>query len=183
MMLFLLQSALMLSGASAVAEIPNNITGHIHFRNGSRVLIAPDFQVYDITPANKDVAEDIGNLEPGDFLEGHGEIQEHRVVIEAVEFIGLRRLLGHWVDHSNKIQIDFNDFSNAVVKSLNEPKVTALQYALIPDQVNQWTIFLGDREKVSVGILTHVEKRVQIDVIDTETGHIEKTIRLQPLKN
>lgn len=179
MFLFLIQTALAL-GLSDAAAKESNVEGHVQIKDGQMLLVDAIQQARPLVAGNDTVDVDLQALEAGDFVVGQGEFTSQKVVLHAVEFIGLRRLLGRWLDRDNNLIFDFQNFSNATIRSVSG--VTQIQYALIPDQANRWTIFLGNQSAVRVGILTHYQKLVRIDLINTQTGAIERTMRMQSIK-
>jgi len=183
-LVFLVNTLLALNTATAVAAsgTPANIRGHIVVKDHKSYLMNEQKQLLELSATNETVAADLDALETGDYLAGNGEYGPTRVTIDAIEFIGLRRLLGLWIDRDNQLMFNFRDFSRAGVRTFSNPGEKQLQYALVPDQANRWTIFLGDTQSVAVGILTHFQSVVRIDMINSDTGQIERTIRLQPLR-
>ncbi|HEX4923161.1 MAG TPA: hypothetical protein VFV50_03710 [Bdellovibrionales bacterium] len=186
MFLFLIHAALAFNFSDATAGVlattakQNNIQGQVQFKDGEMRLVDAHQQARPLTAGNENVSADLDALEDGDFVVGQGDFVNDRIVLHAIEFIGLRRLLGRWLDRDNNLIFDFQNFSNATIRSVTG--VTQIQYALIPDQANRWTIFLGNQSAVVIGILTYYQKTVRIDLINSQTGAIEKTMRMQAIR-
>jgi hypothetical protein len=181
MLLFLVQSLLAFGTDGALAEV--NIRGHLLRQSGQTKIMTEDLQVYGLHAGTIDVADDLMGLESGDFLAGHGDLTDGVFVLEGVEFIGLRRILGRWLDQEDKVIFNFQDYGRAVVKSTVQKTQKQLQYVLVPEDRKSWTIFLGDLKTVMIGTLTLSGKSMKIDLLNSKTGELQKRIRLKQLAN
>jgi hypothetical protein len=181
MLVFLFQGLLALTSTQAVASDPVNLRGYISFRGEQPYVVDFAEQTYALYPLDSEVAADLRELEAGDYIEGRAMIGTSTAVVEAIEFIGLKRLLGKWVDKNKKIVMDFKNFSQATIRTPKDVKV--LDYALSPDEKNRYTIFLGNKQVVVIGILSHFTTNIRIELINSQTGQIEETMKLSAVRN
>lgn len=184
MLVLLINIAMSLNLAQANVPRANevNIRGHVLIAKKQTYLATDDGKVLELIPRTEVVRTDLLSLAEGDFITGHGDLSPTRAVLDAIEFIGLKRLLGMWIDRDNKLVVNFLDFSSAAVRTFTETEEKQLNYALVPDLRNRWTIFIGDDKNVAVGNLTAHPNMVHIELINSDTGQVEKNIRLQPVR-
>lgn len=136
---------------------------------------------FQLRPSNPEVGEQLRRLENLDALRGTALISGKSLILQSLDFVGLRRLMGDWKGPSYLIQ--FHSFQELSLYTLNSSSALSrnrYKYALSPGGVNnQWKIFLTDENQVSLGTLTLLdEKQILITFYDSRSGEITRTVVL-----
>lgn len=144
--------------------------------------------------AHPSILSDLRKLSSGDFVVGRGtiQVQQKTARLESIETLGLRQLLGSW--KSSRWEVyefrDFNrmtlyipavrNYSLAIAVPLK--KAQEFSYFLAPEQDNRYSIFLMAEDKtITTGSIEVQDGRIQLSVIDSQTGEIRENISLSPL--
>lgn len=119
------------------------------------------------------------------------------LLVESVDFVGLHRLLGRWISHSNFLShpssktfsnslarrdtavIEFQDFSNLSI--MLSDSQNSFHYAITPKDENSWRFFVTDSTSVRLGEIRVSETALQISFFDSVTGLVNETLHLQKL--
>jgi len=103
-----------------------------------------------------------------------------------VDFVGIRRILGHW-QSKDGYRIHFKDFRTAIVEKKQplpwnpaEERTLDLVYAILPMKEANWSLFMSNRKTVRVGTLSIQEKTLDIQLVDQRTGKVTEDISLSP---
>jgi hypothetical protein len=179
--------------ASLTARAADSLRGFIHAdAAGTEIYLnlRGNNDLYKITSSQPNVLSDLRALKENDFLIASGAInaQARTVSIDAIESVGLQRLLGLW--RTAKWQVfEFRDFNR--VNLYSPSGVTAQQmaleqkrefsYVLAPDCAKRYSILLSDDHTVHAGSLQYSDGLVQITMFDTKTGQISEEISLLPV--
>ncbi|MEQ1878461.1 MAG: hypothetical protein ABL958_17600, partial [Bdellovibrionia bacterium] len=106
MLVFLVNALLALNPVEASSAATANIRGYVVNRDHKTYLMNEQNQQLELAATNENVAADLEALETGDYVAGHGDLTSTRAAIDAIEFIGLRRLLGLWIDRDNQLMFN-----------------------------------------------------------------------------
>ena len=173
-------SIILLSSVSGFAE---TIHGTISIDQG----------IYYITPLKStkrfmlkstsiDAAEQIKRLKNKDFLVGNGDIKDTYIVLLSVDFVGLRELIGVWMDELETSLFNFHDFSNVSLYYPGGTKlvlIDRLQYSIAPGSNDEWKVFFTDANHVRLATLSLEKNQASLQFYDTQSGEISKTVELE----
>lgn len=130
------------------------------------------------------------SLRDGDFITARGQHfqKEGAVIIDAIESVGLRELLGIWTTAQWQI-FEFRDFNRLNLYMdlqkwpglLNINESRAMDYFLAPASGNRYSIFMSDDQSVLVGTLEVTTDRIDLTLFDSRTGRPSENISLSPL--
>jgi hypothetical protein len=193
-------TAIMTSGSDAQARTAEHIEGLIDVKYNQIMLRLSQLgKSYPIYCETHELMADLEKLSTGDLLVGTGELHADKqvVVLQSIDMVGLRRLLGTWrTVHSEVFEFkDFNrlhvypsDFRKTMtLKSLSKDflerpaipdsfftHLQKLNYTLAPDSNSQsrWSIFMADHQSVRIGSLMIHPTMVKLTVYDPDTGRI-----------
>lgn len=163
------------------AVIAAQIEGHLHRDSkGLSIHLTTDHKAYKLATFTTDVRDVVARLETYDFIRGQGEIRADQIVLETVDFIGLRSLLGNW-SLAGGAYLTFHDFLKAsyTVPDFFYPDlVESYTYSLAPGEGQPWRILVSNGTWVSVGYLEILNNKLKIQVVDLKTGHLKKAMEL-----
>lgn len=177
----------LLVGESALAGA---FEGHVVIRDSVAHLVmnsAPT-ELWRIEGLSEQVTSQVKGLQEGDLLSATGELHlaNKTAYVETVDFVGLKRILGHW-ESKDGYRIFFKDFRSAIVEQKqplpwnpDEEKTVNLVYAILPLKESNWSLFMSNRKTVRVGTLTVNETNLSIQLVDQRTGKITEDISLSP---
>jgi hypothetical protein len=131
-----------------------------------------------LKPVYQAVLTQLNKLKSGDVLKGSGHFRdsdsgERVVMLESIDFVGVRDLLGTWMA-PNSALVDFIDFDRIRVKlpAFVGIKPYQLTYSLAPSSnESDWMIFLRDSESVVLGSLKLTGRRAIIDLVESDPSH------------
>lgn len=135
---------------------------------------------YQIKALTQGAIEGLKKLQSTDFVQGQGEFRDRELLLESIDFVGLRRLLGVWTAGAQSI-FDFQDYSRVVVyKSFFNvmAQKARLQYTVAPSYGDDWRVFFTDENSVVLATLAFTGQHAVLQFIDVETGDYTKTIEL-----
>lgn len=151
-------------------------------------LTSASADLWRIEGLSDQVTSQIKGLQDGDLLSATGELTKlnQTAYVETVDFVGLKRILGHW-ESEDGFQIFFKDFRTAVVEQKQplpwnpeEEKTLDLVYAILPLKEENWSLFLSNRKTVRVGTLSIQNRVLSIQLVDQRTGKVTEDISLFP---
>ncbi len=149
-------------------------------------------EILKLSPKDRFVRQDLARLDSGDALMGSGYIDRSQEVLffSAVHFVGLAKMLGIWRSDSNTLFefVDFNKFNiyepkNEVAVTSNRPSrylpIKSYQYSVAPNAQEKWSILINDDTSINAGRLEVTNSTLAIDLIDPNTGEVERTLILR----
>jgi hypothetical protein len=138
---------------------------------------------YTIRPVKSDTVESLKKLKNLDYFQGQGELQGNVLLLDTIDFVGLRRLLGLWTADATSI-LDFQDYSKVIVYrtflNVATPRA-ALQYSIAPASGADWRIFFTDENSVVLASLVLQDARATLKFFDLNSGSVVKTVELTRL--
>ena len=168
--------------AFSVFSSAEQLTGYFHNNSGA-YTIKPHSKnrIIKLFSYSVDVENIFERLKTGDLVTLSGELTDDSFVVTAIDFIGLRDLLGIWASSSNEV-FHFQSFTNVskyLAATDSEPQQAEnYQYSLSPDEDHKWKIFLSTDSEVLIGILRIKKNTAALQLIDSETGETSKDIEL-----
>jgi len=127
---------------------------------------------------------DLEHLETGDYVIGRGEVvSQGYVLLEALELLGIKKILGKWNERHAKLVFHFQNFSSLrIEKTVDGTKYFEnLKYRLAPDSKDSWTLFLAESAGVHLGQMDYVQSKLRIRFINVNTGEVLQTLMLDAL--
>jgi len=128
-----------------------------------------------------DIQSDLDLLENGDYIIGTGEIRDLQglAVINDLEIVGIKRLLGAYKDINQKVRLNIRDFFNLSIYP-KDGSEEHLSYRLTPLKKNTWHIFVSRGMDVELGEISYLKNQLTIDYVDVDTGEVSKSYHLYP---
>jgi hypothetical protein len=125
----------------------------------------------------KSVESILNKLDSGDVFQGSGYIQElpngqQVLLLESIDFVGIRNLLGTWV--SNSTLVDFQNFNTVRFQIQSDSGATwsEFTYSLGPSESSGWMIFLRGPYSVSLGSIDIKKGSVTIEFISPKSASV-----------
>jgi len=174
-------SSLLILGVLSITSLSyaDSIRGVVVRKNDDTVmvrLVGSKAGVMKLRPVYQSVLNQLNKLKSGDIFQGIGNLRyldsgEQVVMLESIDFVGLRNLLGAWIA-SNLVVVDFVDFDQVkvLIPSAIGLKTYLLSYSLAPSHDSDWMIFLRDMDSVVLGSLRLTTHTALIEFIDPETA-------------
>jgi hypothetical protein len=168
-------------------------------QEGTQLFISGDTfcSRYVVQASSMEVLLHIKKLNPGDEITASGDknLIDCSVVLETIDYVGLRRLLGMWL--SNEALIKVKDFKSLSFYPLerasslgstfrpyglstpSEP-ATAVDYtySLTPSEGKEWVLFLSDSTKTLFATISLSKGSALMKIYDSESGVVLKTLRM-----
>lgn len=165
---------------SAWATSKVNIKGYLVLESDPYRFIEVDtLKSYKLRISTDIAKQAVAKLKNFDGISGVAVLyDEETLLLESVEFVGLRRLLGKWKSPTEVFQ--FVDYNRLQVKT--GPKKVEMTYALSPGFGNSWRLFFTDENSVTLGSLEIQNENAEIQLYDSENGSILKTVPLTRVK-
>lgn len=146
-----------------------------------------DNKSYVLVPSNPLISTYLDKLSYGDYVSFDGlkdRSQQAELTVNALNYIGLKSLLGVWAGDDSYCYsfINFTEFT--ISPRLKKSKCAASfspthTYILSPTS-NTWAILISGSQTSYIGDLKFENaSTVQIELFDSETGAIIKTLRLK----
>jgi hypothetical protein len=168
-------------------------------QEGTQLFISGDTfcSRYLVSAKSFEVLSHIKKLNPGDEISASGDknLIDCSVVLESIDYVGLRRLLGMWL--SNEALIKVKDFkylsfyplerSSSLAQQLNiygsnstSEVATAVDYtySLTPSEGKEWVLFLSDSTKTLFATISLSKGSAVMKIYDSESGIVLKTLRM-----
>ncbi|MBX2986330.1 MAG: hypothetical protein KF802_00400 [Bdellovibrionaceae bacterium] len=194
--------ALILTAALGFAVSPSLATanpstepvqGFIH-HYGAEVLVTLNNSIgrfYRLSATEPQVQKSLDRLEDGDFLMAKAQLDHEagRVVVDTIDLVGLRRLIGLWSSTSSAGFINFQSYSDVNIYSLTLPLDLSgflsdrrqFKYYLVPTQGREWAMMFSDGKKSRLAFMDLENNKASLRVTDPETGRVTEELRLQKL--
>lgn len=164
-----------------------SLRGVVIRRNADTVLvrlIGSTEEPLSVRPVYQSVISQLVKLKSGDIFQGNGHVRELEsggriVMLESIDFVGLKNLLGTWMA-SNSALVDFIDFDRVQVQMPSGLglKRYHLTYSLAPSRESDWMIFLHSSESVILGSLKLNSRTAVIEFIESQ----DSTHRASPIE-
>ncbi len=171
---------LSLSSGQAIAQNSVIISGYVRIEGKNLFFVdAQTFKTFKLKAYTERAKQTLSQLKNLDGISGTGSVIGDSVLLDSIEFVGLRRLIGYW-QTSNTV-VNFLDFShvNFQLSSLT----STYKYAVSPFSDGSWRVFFSDKQSVVLGSLTVSENSASIDLFDPETGETTKHLELKKVSN
>jgi hypothetical protein len=168
-------------------------------QEGTQLFISGDMfcSRYLVAAKSNEVLAHIKKLNPGDEITASGDKNfiDCSVVLESIDYVGLRRLLGMWL--SNEALIKVKDFSSlsfyplerssSLGQHVNNYGLTSTSevatavdytYSLTPSEGKEWVLFLSDSTKTLFATISLSKGSAVMKIYDSESGVVLKTLRM-----
>lgn len=172
MKIYLLAATLFFAaGAHALS-----INGYVVVNSGQHMLIDRETaRTYHVQASNPDVKKSLLQLATFDALRGQVSAKsKDTLLLEAIDFVSLRRLLGDW--HADSVHVTFLDYSRVSFNMAGNAR--EFLYALSPGQDNTWRIYLTDQASVVLGTLNINGDQAVLEFYDPKTGQTAQHLQL-----
>ncbi|MFV8259238.1 hypothetical protein ACNQKP_15635 [Bdellovibrio bacteriovorus] len=192
-MRILLFVLILISGFAAHSARP--ISGTVE-RDASGVYLRADSSCvrYLIDTKSTDADISVRKLSTGDTLTASGVLDSSTctAVIESVDYVGLRKMLGYWHSADGLITVrDFNslsfypitlnDFQNG--QSYSEVDPIVYRYSMTPSDGKDWVLFLSDSTSTTFATIRFNKSRATMKIYDSDTGNVTRTLYLNKWGN
>jgi hypothetical protein len=153
-----------------------NISGYIIVDDGQYMIVERETsRTYKILPSNPDVRKSLLQLTTFDAIRGQiSNKTSETLVLETIDFVSLRRLLGDWTDETARVS--FVDFARVSFDMSGNAR--HFYYALSPSQNNTYRIYLTDQSSVVLGSLNIEGFRTILEFYDSATGRVAQRLEL-----
>lgn len=153
-----------------------NINGYLVVDQDEHLLIERDTgRTFKVQPSNVTVRKLLDQLTTFDGLRGQVPSKDgETLMLEAIDFVSLRRLLGEWQDESSRVS--FEDYSR--VKFEMNGNIRMFLYALSPGANNSWRIYLTDQSSIALGSLIVEGSKATLEFYDPQTGEVAQSLHL-----
>jgi hypothetical protein len=133
-----------------------------------------------IEPADETVRADLLKLKSFDTLIGTASLSSKQtMILESIDFVALRRLVGVW--RGSQSLVNFSDLSRVSIYFHPTDESSSYRYALAPADGNSWRIFFSDQSSVVLGDLEVQESEANIQLYDSQTGELTRTLYLKKI--
>lgn len=142
---------------------------------------------YSIITKSADASINLNKLSTGDSLTATGHLNDEKCVaiVESVDYVGLKKMLGHWYSKDGIISVKdfslmsfypvgFKDFKNGNIYSVINP-INYL-YSVTPSNGREWVLFLSDSKSTTFATIQFLGNTATLRVYDSDTGAIKKTL-------
>ncbi len=154
------------------------ISGHLLINENGYFLVDTKTQVSSaLIPSTVTAKNALEQLESMDFLSGSACLSLDSVLLSRVEFVGLHRLIGKWKS-TIAVNVSFRDY-NRVSFGRGTGRGNQFRYALVPNEGNQWRVFLSDDLSVMMGTISIDQKTAVMELFDPDTGNLEERFSLK----
>lgn len=148
---------------------------------------------YRIETKSDDALSTLTKLSNGDAVTATGLFDTDNcvTVIETVDYVGLRRLLGSWMSRQGLITVhDFSSMSfypttGMKIKDHSESdsaytviKPVQYKYSVTPSNGNEWVVFLSDAESTTFTTIQFSRENAVLKVYDSDTGNVTNVLLL-----
>lgn len=107
-----------------------------------------------VRPVYQAVMPQLQKLRVGDLIQGRGFVTSPQspqlpvLMLESIDFVGLRDLLGQWFSKEHMV-VDFINFNQLKIYRSNQEQL--YDYSIAPASEKGWMIFLQDPTSTSLG--------------------------------
>ncbi|WP_413613398.1 hypothetical protein [Bdellovibrio sp. HCB-110] len=180
-------SSVALSVQPISGTIERDSTG-VYLRSGDRC------PRYVVNTKSEDASLSIRKLSSGDTVTASGllDVETCTVVIESVDYVGLRKMLGYWYSQDGIITVrDFDslsfypinlkDFQNGADYRTADP--INYRYSVTPSEGKEWVVFLSDTTSTTFATIQFNKGNATMKIYDSETGDVKKVLRMSKWGN
>lgn len=137
-----------------------------------------------LSAGSQNVADVLSKLNSYDALRGTAESTPKGLILQSIDFVGLKRLIGRW-EHP-QAGMTFRSFTDvSIYTNAGNPMVSYgnYKYAITPGTGNNWNIFFTDENQVVLSsIAIRGDDRAVMTVYDS-AGAIKGTLPLYKVKH
>ncbi len=153
-----------------------SVNGYIVVSDDARFLVDRETaRTYRLEANNPNVENSLSQLTTFDGIRGQtSNKNSETLILETIDFVSLRRLLGNWQDQS--AQVTFEDYTRVQFNINGNNR--QFMYALSPGQNNAWRIYLTDQASVVLGTLNVEQMRAVLEFYDPKTGQTAQRLEL-----
>lgn len=179
--------------ASSVAYSAQPVSGTVDRTSAGLFLRVPEKAHHCdrllIHAKTDEAVQSLKKLDTGDTITAAGffAYESCSVFIDSVDYVGLKRLLGHW--HSSDGIISVQDFDSLSFYPINLKDLTKggvyekiepirYRYSLTPSEGTEWVLFLSDSTSTTFATLQFSKSSAIMKIYDSDTGAIKKTLRM-----
>jgi hypothetical protein len=166
------------------------INGYVIVEKNNHYLVdGSSPNTYEVIASNPKVQNVLNKLSTFDRIRGQvNTISENNLILETIDFVTLRKILGVWYDASTKTTLHFRDYQT--LEWTRASRQSEMSYTLAPGAGANWKLFLSDSAKLTLGNLTIVdedfspakpnqETHLILEILNTSTGEIVETLTLK----
>lgn len=178
--------------ASSVAFSATPVVGIVERGPYGAFLISKDdvrCAKFLISAKSNEANEILRKLTSGDAITASGVIDPDTctVLIENIDYVGLKRLIGYWhtndglisvsdFDSLNFYPIKLKDLKNGPLAKVIEP--IKYRYSLTPSEGTEWVLFLSDTTSTTFATIRFGKSTATLNIYDSDTGDIKKVLRM-----
>ena len=154
-----------------------SINGYVIVSGSEHLLIDRETsRTFKIRPSNPDVQKSLSQLATFDCLRGQvSTISSDTLILEVIDFVSLRRLIGDWQADSTT-NVRFVNYSRVTFDM--DGNAREFTYALSPGQYNGWRIYLTDQSSVVLGTVNVDGANAVLEFYDPRTGQTAQHLQL-----
>lgn len=183
----------LMTGMAALAS--GTVMGTVEKDSAGTYLVADaSCKRFQIQTISTDAEISIRKLSTGDSLTASGSLNTETCVaeIESVDYVGLKKMLGHWHSTEGLMTVrDFNFLSFYPTASSESRKypfyVMAYsidyRYSLTPADGKDWVLFLSDTNTTTFATIRFRGNRATMKIYDSETGKVNRTLYMSKWGN
>jgi len=166
---------------SALAHA-DSISGFLSIEGDKYIFVDIDKGLrHQIVATKVETQDSLKKLKNLDYFQGQGEISGDQILLDSIDFVGLRRLLGLWSDDSTIV--DFRDYSQVAIYrshwfSDTSAETSLVQYSIAPSNGSDWKIFFTDAANVVLASLLLHDAKATLHFYDLTSGEVTKTVEL-----
>lgn len=165
-----------LAGTKSIAAERMALDGYVRMTGENIFFVeSQSVKVYKLKAYTSSAEEVLSRLKNFDHITGSARLVDDTLLLESVEFVGLRRLIGYW--QSPKVAVIFENFHDVAFKMPSSK--SEYKYAVSPSEGNSWRVFFSDQSSVTLGSLTVSENKASIELYDPETGETSQQYDLK----
>lgn len=125
-------------------------------------------------------------LKKDDYIVGYGSVMSpSEIGLETIDYVGLRQLLGFWIEPGQSI-FNFESFKHVSVVNLSSNLERLLKknydYVIAPGDENSWKIFLSDENSVKLARLILAKDVMSLELYDSDTGEVIQKLLLRRIR-
>lgn len=125
-------------------------------------------------------------LKKDDYIVGYGSLRgPSELSLDTVDYVGLRQLLGFWIEPGQTI-FNFENFKQVSVVNLSQDLERLFKknydYIIAPGDENSWKIFLSDEKSVKLARLILARDLMSLELYDSDTGDVIQKMTLRRIR-
>lgn len=163
--------------------------GGLVSKSGPKILFnyVADNQQYSLVGSTPIISTYLNKLKTGDYvsIDGSKNDLEKTLIVNSINYIGLKDLLGFWMSDDNSLCFNFVDFTEfSVYQQSSEKKClisTKKSYTyFVSPTTNSWALLFGNEQISYVGDLKVGSPRsIQITLYDSLSGNALRYLHLR----